>query len=76
MLCFHNLARSEEQCGQDAGQMWIVCKTIAQVGGIHCGSVVAGESYVGTGLFILADVVLLIVVLIRRRQLEPEPAPA
>lgn len=44
--------------------------------GLISGSVVAGESYVGTGLFILADVVLLIVVLIRRRQVEPEPAPA
>jgi hypothetical protein len=42
--------------------------------GLISGSVVAGKSYVGSGLFILADLVLLIIVLVRRHQFEPEPA--
>ena len=44
--------------------------------GLISSSVVAGRSYVGSGLFILADIVLLIIVLVRRHQIEPEPAGA
>lgn len=44
--------------------------------GLITSSVVAGKSYLGAGLFILADIVLLIIVLVRRRHIEPEPAPA
>lgn len=44
--------------------------------GLISSSVVAGESYAGAGLFILADIVLLVIVLLCRRQVEPEPARA
>ena len=44
--------------------------------GLISSSVVAGRSYVGSGLFILADIVLLIIVLVRRHQIEREPAGA
>ena len=44
--------------------------------GLISSSVVAAKSYVGATLFILADLVLLIIVLVRRHQFEPEPARA
>jgi hypothetical protein len=37
-------------------------------------SVVAGKSYLGAILFVLADVLMLILVIVRRRHIEP-PAP-
>jgi uncharacterized protein len=42
--------------------------------GLISGSVVAGRSYLGSGLFILVDIILLIIILVRRHQFEPEPA--
>jgi membrane protease YdiL (CAAX protease family) len=43
--------------------------------GIISSQVVANKTYLGTGLFILADIVLALIVLIRRHHIEPaEPA--
>ena len=42
--------------------------------GIISSQVVANKTYLGTGLFILADVVLALIVLIRRRSHRAEPA--
>ena len=36
-------------------------------------SVVASKSYLGAGLFILADVIMVIILLIRRHRIEPAP---
>jgi membrane protease YdiL (CAAX protease family) len=39
--------------------------------GAISGSVVADKSYLGAGLFILADITMVILLLIRRRHIEP-----
>jgi uncharacterized protein len=42
--------------------------------GLISSFVVAGKSYAGATLFVLADVVLLLIVLVGRHRIEPEPA--
>jgi uncharacterized protein len=44
--------------------------------GLISSSVVADRPYLGPALFILADVVLAIIVLVHRHRVEPEPAGA
>ena len=41
--------------------------------GAISASVVASKSYLGAGLFILADVIMVIILLIRRHRIEPAP---
>jgi CAAX protease family protein len=41
--------------------------------GAISASVVANKSYLGAGLFILADVIMVIILLIRRHRIEPAP---
>ena len=44
--------------------------------GVISGGVVPGKTYVGTALFILADIVILVILLARRRHIEPEVSTA
>jgi hypothetical protein len=41
--------------------------------GAISATVVANRSYLGAGLFILADVIMVIILLVRRHRIEPEP---
>jgi hypothetical protein len=42
-------------------------------GAISAAAVVASKNYLGAGLFILADIIMVIILLIRRHRIEPEP---
>ena len=44
--------------------------------GLISGSVVPDKSYLGAALFILADLALIIIVLVRRHRIAPEPSPS